>query len=95
MRKRGLRYPSELNTWTVRISRGTYALLKELATKNRLTIAEALDLLVTDRAPKETIAVSRSQIPMSPFVARPMPVLSVNGDKHTGLAVRPKGGIIQ
>jgi len=95
MRKRKLKYPSELNSTTVRINLGTYVLLKELATKNDLTIAEALELLVTDRAAKETVTVPRTQIPMAIFAARPKPALSVNGNKRVAFAIRPKGGTIQ
>ena len=62
--------PAALNSRVIRISLGTYRLLKELATKNRLTIAEALHSLITDRAAEEAIVVPRSQIPLV-VVARP------------------------
>jgi len=118
MRKRKLKYPSELNTTTVRINLGTYVLLKELATKNGLTIAEALELLVTGQTIRARPVIAQSQIPMSPVLTyrakqlsplvaepipatisssiKPIPALSVNGDKHAATAgMKPKGGKIQ
>ena len=99
MRKRKLKYPSELNTTTVRINLGTYVLLKELATKNGLTIAEALDLVITDRAAEEVVTVHRTQIPMPVFRVAAMPAIRVapvttiatNGSKAAAFRITPKG----
>jgi len=102
MRKRALKYPSELNTATVRISLGTYQLLTELAKANGKTIAETLDLVITSQAP-ETITVHRTRIPVTVIEAKPKlvnipilskPAISVNGDKRVAVAIRSKGGII-
>jgi len=102
MRKRALKYPSELNTKTVRINLGTYQLLTELATKSNLTIAEALDLVVTDRATKETVTVPRTQIPMPLTTAyqvitplalgvKLQPTIATNGSKRAAFRIKTKG----
>lgn len=95
--------PAYRNTKVVRINIGTYQLLAELATKHRVTIAEALDRLITASAEKEAVIVPQVQIPMPIFATRAKPVFSVNGTKRSALsirsqptlAVRPKGGRIQ
>jgi len=96
------KYPSELNSKTVRINLGTYQLLAELATKNGLTIAEALDLLITNQTIPARPTMARAQMPMPVFSSqakpvlsyRAKPVISINGNKHTSFAMKPKGGII-
>ena len=96
MRKRALKYPSELNTATVRISLGTYQLLTELAKANGKTIAETLDLVITSQAPEEAITVPHAHIPTVYTVvkAKPILALSVNGNKRVAVAIKSKGGII-
>lgn len=102
--------PAALNSRVIRISLGTYQLLKELAEKSNRTLAETLDLLITDQVSKETITVPRKQIPSPVIVATSRPAivatvvkraigtaskpaaLSINGDKHITIAVKPKGG---
>ena len=91
------KYPSEENTRVVRINVGTYALLRELAAKHRLTMAEALDEFVTEQAEREKILVPPAQMPMAAFRVMPAPpVIAVNGAgvTHSAFKIRPKGVII-
>jgi len=88
------KYPSELNTITIRVNIGIYARLREIASRNNLTMAEALERLVTVGAAKEAITVPPTQIPMTVFTARSIPAMSVNGNKRIAIAIKSKGGII-
>jgi len=60
--------PSHLNSRVVRINLGTYQLLADLATKNDLSIAEALDALILGQTIRARPVIARSQIPMSPVL---------------------------
>ena len=82
------KYPSELNTKTVRIGIGAWALLTEISRRAGVTIAEALDLALKGYKPepepepepepaREPRLVPRTQIPMPIFTAKPIPVLHV------------------
>jgi hypothetical protein len=69
------KYPSELNSRTVRINLGEYSLLAELSRKHNITFGEALRLLITEQAKREGITVPRAQIPMLiQTVARSTPI---------------------
>jgi hypothetical protein len=69
------KYPSELNSRTVRINLGDYWLLAELSRKHNITFGEALHLLITEQAEREAIIVPRAQIPMPiQTVARSTPI---------------------
>jgi hypothetical protein len=86
------KYPSELNTRTIRINIGDYALLSEVARRAGITMAEALHLAL-ERQERET-RVSPAQIPMPVFRVTPHPTVVVNGTKHSAFSVKPKGGVI-
>ena len=88
--------PSELNSKVIRINIGIYQLLAELAAKHGLTMAEALDQLVTGRARREELVVPRTQIPMPVFRVTPVTSIAVNGAgaKHSAFKIKPKGGVI-
>jgi len=101
------RYDSKYKV--TRIFLADYLLLKELAQKAGVSMAEALNQLVTDRAKREVLdrakredldrakrevpAAPRTQIPI--FLKRATSALSINGDKHIAFVIRPKGGRIQ
>ena len=89
------KYPSHLNSRVVRINLGTYQLLAELAAKNGLTIAEALDLLITNQTIRAKPVIARSQMPMPILAYQAKPVLSLNGNRHITFGIKPKGGSIQ
>jgi hypothetical protein len=89
------KYPSELNTRTVRITIGDYALLREISLKMDVTMAEALHLVITEQAKRETISVPRSQIPMPVFRLTGRPTIVADGNKHVAFVIKPRGGIIR
>ena len=88
------KYPSELNSTTIRVFIGTYQLLADLAAKQGLTIAEALDQSLTDRARQEQVVMSRNQIPMPVFVTKASSAFSLNGNRTISLKLKPRGGKI-
>jgi len=72
------KYPSELNTKTVRIGIGAWALLTELSRRADVTIAEALDMALKGHEPEpepvKVDGISPAQIPMPVTIARSTPV---------------------
>jgi hypothetical protein len=80
------KYPSELNTKTVRIGIGAWALLTEISRRAGVTIAEALDLALKGYKPepepepepaREPRLVPRTQIPMPVFQVETQPTFRV------------------
>ncbi|MBA7582714.1 hypothetical protein ES708_24650 [subsurface metagenome] len=92
--------PSELNSKTIRISLGDYALLDGISRQARITFAEALHLVITDRA-RQAPEVKPRALPMAqpafrvttPIALRQRlaPVLATNGNKVVALGIKPKG----
>jgi len=83
------KYPSELNTRIVRINVGTYLLLKEMSQKLAITMAEALDLAVTEQMKRDQVTVTpRTQLRMIPAL---IPSIAVNGSKAAALGTKVKG----
>jgi hypothetical protein len=61
------KYPSELNTRTVRISSGDYAMLVEIGRRANISIADALHLVLKNQTLDEHSISARippAQIPM-------------------------------
>ncbi|GAI79899.1 unnamed protein product, partial [marine sediment metagenome] len=59
------KYPSELNSRTVRVNIGDWHLLMELARQHDTTVAKVLHLAITGQARQAQVAVTpRTQIPM-------------------------------
>ena len=96
------KYPSELNTRSIRVNIGDYHLLMELARLHDTTVAKVLHLAITDRARQEQVVTPRTQIPMPLTTAfQMMPELAVtvtpktkfatNGSKEAAFRIRPKG----
>lgn len=95
--------PAELNSRIVRINVGTYQLLRELSRIRGITIAEALDLAITDRVRQEAVTVTpRTQMPMPLTTAyrvtapvairvRLQPTIATNGSKAAAFRIKPKG----
>jgi hypothetical protein len=82
------KYPSELNTRTVRVHIGDWQMLLELSRKLNMTVAEALHLAITQQTARERLVVTpRTQIPMS-FVT---PSIAVNGSKVAAFGTKVKG----
>lgn len=68
------KYPSELNTKTVRINLGDWALLTEISQRADVTIAEALHLVIEQKG--KVIKVSSAQ---PAFEVAGMPAFKVTG----------------
>ncbi len=88
--------PSELNSKTIRISLGDYALLAEISRRADLTFAEALHLLITNRAKQEAVTITpRTQIPMllgtTAYRAKPITAITTNGSKVAAFRIKSRG----
>ena len=91
--------PAALNSRVTRISLHTYMILKDMSEHTGLSIAEALDKLLWDtKTIPKVLTPAITAIPklaLSPMIAKPIPALSVHGDKHVAVAgMKPKGGKI-
>ncbi|MBA7547235.1 hypothetical protein ES705_39646 [subsurface metagenome] len=103
MAKRKYKYPSELNTRSVRVNIGDYHLLMELARQHDTTVAKVLHLAIIGTASQEEIVTPRTQIPMAigttayraiPITAiraTPITAIATNGSKVTAFRIKPKG----
>jgi len=68
------KYPSELNTRTVRVNIGDWHLLMELARQHDTTVAKILHLAIIGQAKQEAVTVTpRTQIPL-PIITAQFPV---------------------
>lgn len=98
------KYPSELNSRTIRVNIGDWQWLNSLAKKLDITVAQAFHKVITGLDHKAT---EPAQIPMPvatkpvftvtppvAFQSRPQPVLATNGHKAGVLVIKPKGGVI-
>ena len=104
----GVTMARHYNSKTVRISLGDYALLDGISRQAKISFADALHLLITDTAKRESVVVPKAQIPMPTFRVSPQPTFSikppgtfrirsqptraVNGNKVGVLVIKPKGG---
>jgi len=64
------KYPSELNTRTIRINIGSYQMLKKLSQQLDMTMAEAFDQVITDQVKQKRSRISPTQISMPVIIAR-------------------------
>lgn len=90
----GRKYPSELNTRTIRVNIGDWQLLLEISRKAGVSVAEAFHLAL--QAEKGVTRVSPMQIPIPVFRVAPVTSVAVNGAgaSHSAFKIKPKGGII-
>lgn len=99
------KYPSELNTRTVRVNIGTWQMLIDLSQKFGTTVAETVDKIITERVKQEeTIIIPKTQIPWPELRVTTTPVIRVTskvttavngaGTKHSAFKIKPKGGVI-
>jgi len=90
------------NSKTIRISLGDYALLSEISQQDGITFAEALHLVITDRARQNHVVTPKTQIPMplttayrvipiTAYQTRPQSAIATNGSKHVAFRIKPKG----
>ncbi len=89
------KYPSELNTRTVRVNIGDWLMLLELARQHDTTVAKVLHLAITDRARQDQVTITpRTQIPMllgtTAYRAIPVTAIATNG-KGIAFRIKPKG----
>lgn len=103
------KYPSELNSRTIRVNIGDWQWLNSLSQRLGITVAQAFHKVITgldhkDKAPLEQdhkAPVEPAQIPLIvtsarvAFQSKPQPVLAINGHKAGTLVIKPKGGVIQ
>jgi len=90
------KYPSELNTRTVRVNIGDWHLLMELARQHDTTVAKVLHLAIIGQARQNQVTVTpRTQIPMAlgttAYRATPKTVMATNGSKAAAFRIKPKG----
>jgi len=95
------KYPSELNSRTVRVNIGDWHWLNSLSKSLGITVAEAFHKVVTGQDHKAK-APEPAQIPMPTFTVMSQPVLAIksqpvittNGHKAGVFVIKPKGGIL-
>lgn len=96
------KYPSELNTRTVRVNIGDWHLLMELARQHDTTVAKILHLAITGQARQEAVVTPRTQIPMpvttafraiptTAYRAIPITAIATNGHRAVAFRIKPKG----
>ncbi|GAH90011.1 unnamed protein product [marine sediment metagenome] len=98
------KYPSELNTRSIRVNIGDYHLLMELARLHDTTVAKVLHLAITKQAERELVVTPRTQIPMPinfAFQVTDIPVpavriapvmaIATNGSGAAAFRIKPKG----
>ncbi len=90
------KYPSELNTRTVRVNIGDWHLLMELARQHDTTVAKVLHLAITGQARQNQVTVTpRTQIPMAigttVYQTTPITAIATNGSKAVAFRIKPKG----
>ncbi len=88
------KYPSELNTRTVRVNIGDWHMLLELARQHDTTVAKILHLAITGQARQETVVTPRTQIPMPVATAfRAIPTTAYRAIPTTAYRARPTATI--
>lgn len=86
------KYPSELNTRTVRVNIGDWQLLLELARQHDTTVAKVLHLAITDQARREQVVTPKTQIPMPLTAAyQAVPITAYRSIPQTAIATNGKG----
>ncbi len=89
------KYPSELNSRTVRVNIGDWHLLMELARQHDTTVAKVLHLAINRQAGQEQLTVvPRTQIPMPITTihrALSTTAFATNGHKAVTFRIKPKG----
>ncbi|MBA7553739.1 hypothetical protein ES705_46338 [subsurface metagenome] len=96
------KYPSELNTRSIRVNIGDWHLLMELARQHDTTVAKVLHLAITKQAASSLTVAPRTQIPMAlnttyqviPELAiaiTPQSIIATNGSKGVAFRIKTKG----
>jgi len=89
------KYPSELNTRTVRVNIGDWKWLNALSQTLGTTVAEAFHKVITEQAHKaKTPTPEQAQIPMTlttAYLAKPITAIATNGNKAIAFRIKPRG----
>jgi hypothetical protein len=99
------KYPSELNTRTVRVNLGDWRWLNSLAQTLGITVAEAFHKVITGQDHKDKAPVSEpAQMPLqaipttayrarptTTYRAEPQTAIATNGDKAVAFRIKPRG----
>lgn len=100
------KYPSELNTRSIRVNIGDWQLLDTLSRQLDITVAKAFHQLITRQKMPEPISVTpRAQIPMAvdtayalfpapahpSYRALPITAIATNGSKGAAFRIKLKG----
>ena len=93
------KYPSELNTRTVRVNIADWQLLLDISRRAGINVAEAFHKLITRPDEKDKPVAKRlDQIPVitarsTPVIAvRSTPAIVVNRNKAGVIVIKPRGG---
>jgi len=82
------KYPSELNSRTIRVNIGDWQWLNSLSQQLGITVAEAFHKVITEQ---DQSPVQPAQIPMPVFKVRLQPTIATNGSKAAAFRIKPKG----
>ncbi|MBA7553962.1 hypothetical protein ES705_46568 [subsurface metagenome] len=98
------KYPSELNTRSIRVNIGDWHLLMELARQHDTTVAKVLHLAIAGQAERELVITPRAKIlpeqilmpafnvPSSlAFRSAPVTAIATNGSKGAAFRIKTKG----
>jgi len=88
------KYPSELNTRTVRVNIGDWQMLLALARQHDTTVAKVLHLAITGQASRDQVVIPRTQIPMpvtTAYRSIPVTAIATNGHKAVAFRIKLKG----
>ena len=93
------KYPSELNTRTVRVNIGDWQWLNSLSQSLGVTVAEAFHKVITGQDHKASVAPTQIPMPVTAFrVTAPValrlrlqPTIATNGSKAAAFRIKPKG----
>ncbi|MBA7545214.1 hypothetical protein ES705_37579 [subsurface metagenome] len=77
------KYPSELNSRTIRVNIGDWQWLNSLSQRLGITVAQAFHKVITGLDHKDKPPVGPAQIPMPVTSARAMPVTAVRSTPIT------------
>ena len=90
------KYPSEVNTRTIRIHVGAWELIRDMAAKADVPIAVIMDRLLAGEVMRSEpiVTIPANQIPMPTIGVNARTALSINGDRRIAFTIKPKGGIV-
>ena len=94
------KYPSELNSRTVRVNIGDWHLLMELARQHDTTVAKILHLAILGQSRQESIPQTQITMPLTlayraeqtqAYRVSPIKAIATNGSKPVVFRIKTKG----